>query len=271
MSRLATEGSAPYLKRMNPRDNLYRDLTPERAVELTQNAIGKCDDGELYLQYGVHESFAFDDGRLKVADYGTNRGFGLRGVSGETTGFAHADEITEPAIRRAAETMRLLDPATAQSEAPRRSNTRLYTDSDPLGLVPFVDKVALMERIDAAARARDPRVVQVSASLSGSWQVIDIVRADGFVAHDIRPLVRLNVGVVVEANGRRESGNFGLGGRYLYERLFEEDVWNRAIDEALAQALVNLEFGRRARWRNARAAWPRLVRRAASRSGRSRS
>ena len=137
--------------------------------------------------------------------------------------------------------MRLLDPATAQSEAPRRSNTRLYTDSDPLSLVPFEDKVALMERIDAAARARDPRIVQVSASLSGSWQVIDIVRADGFVAHDIRPLVRLNVGIVVETNGRRESGNFGIGGRYLYDRLFEEPVWNRAIDEALAQALVNLE------------------------------
>ncbi|CAM3123112.1 Metalloprotease TldD-like protein [Sphingomonas antarctica] len=226
---------------MNPRDNLYRDLTPERAIELTHQAIGQCDDGELYLQYGLHESFAFDDGRLKVADYGTDRGFGLRGISGETTGFAHADEISEPAIRRAAETMRLLDSSTQASAAPRRSNTRLYTDSDPLSLVPFEDKVALMERIDAAARARDPRVVQVSASLSGSWQVIDIVRADGFVAHDIRPLVRLNVGIVVETNGRRESGNFGIGGRYLYDRLFEEGVWNRAIDEALAQALVNLE------------------------------
>jgi TldD protein len=93
----------------------------------------------------------------------------------------------------------------------------------------------------AAARARDPRVVQVSASLSGSWSVIEIVRADGFVAHDIRPLVRLNVGIVVEQGGRRETGSFGLGGRRLYDDLFDPATWNRAIDSALAQALVNLD------------------------------
>jgi TldD protein len=107
--------------------------------------------------------------------------------------------------------------------------------------VPFARKVALCQQIDAAARARDPRVVQVSVALAGSWSVIEIVRPDGFVAHDVRPQVRLNVQIVVERNGRRESGYHGLGGRYLYDRLFDEAVWNRAIDVALAQALVNLE------------------------------
>ncbi|MBA3896731.1 MAG: metalloprotease TldD [Sphingomonadaceae bacterium] len=228
----------------DPRRFLYRDdqLTPEAALRLTNAAIGGCDDGELYLQYQSHEAFAFDDGRLKTADYGTARGFGLRGVSGETTGFAHADELSEAAIRRAAETMRLLDPAkAAPAPPPRRSNRHLYTESDPLNLVAFEAKVALLQQIDAAARARDPRVVQVSASIAGSWSVVQIVRADGFVATDVRPLVRLNVGVVVEANGRRESGSFGIGGRYLYGRLMDESVWNRAIDEALVQGLVNLE------------------------------
>jgi TldD protein len=117
----------------------------------------------------------------------------------------------------------------------------MYGADDPLALIPFADKVALCQRIDAAARARDPRVAQVSVSLSASWSVIDIVRADGFVASDVRPLVRLNVAIVAEQNGRREVGTYGLGGRYLYDRLFEETTWNRAIDRALAQSLTNLE------------------------------
>lgn len=226
----------------DPRQLLYRDLDPATAERLTRDALGRCDDGELYLQHRVSESLGFDDGRLKTADYGTETGFGLRGVSGEATGFAHADQISEGAIRRATETLRLLDPAAgALAPPPRRSNRHLYTASDPLSAVPFGDKVALCQTIDAAARARDPRVAQVSVSLSGSWSVIDIVRADGFVASDIRPLVRLNVSIVAKSGNRRESGSFGLGGRYLYDTLFDEATWSRAVDEALRQALVNLE------------------------------
>lgn len=222
---------------------LYRDnqLDPDTAQRLAGELLSRCDDGELYLQYRATEAFGFDDGRLKTADYSTDAGFGLRGVSGEMTGFAHANEISAAAIRRAGETLTLLDPAKAQmSPAPRHNNRHLYTDGDPMGLIPFADKVALCQQIDAAARARDPRVAQVSVGLSASWSVVEIVRADGFVAHDVRPLVRLNVSIVAEENGRRESGFFGLGGRYLYDHLFDPKTWNRAIDEALRQALVNL-------------------------------
>jgi len=228
----------------DPRRFLYRPdgLDPEAAKRLTAEALGGCDDGELYLQYTASESFAFDDGRLKTADFNTEAGFGLRGVSGETTAFAHANELSEAAIRRAAETMSVLDPSRAPKAAPpRRTNTSLYTGSDPLSLVPFAKKVALCQEIDAAARARDPRVAQVSVTLSGSWSVIEIVRADGFVAHDVRPLVRMNVQIVAEQNGRRETGFHGLGGRYLYDDLFAPATWSRAIDIALAQALINLE------------------------------
>ncbi len=228
----------------DPRRFLYRDdgLSPDAALRLTAEALGSCDDGELYLQYIASESFGFDDGRLKTADFNTQAGFGLRGVSGETTAFAHANELSEAAIRRAAETMSVLDPSAApRSAPPRRTNATLYTDADPLSMVPFARKVALCQQIDAAARARDPRVAQVSVSLAGSWSVIDIVRPDGFVAHDVRPLVRLNVQIVVEQNGRRETGYHGLGGRRLYDDLFDPATWNRAIDMALAQALVNLE------------------------------
>ncbi|HEX8571921.1 MAG TPA: metalloprotease TldD [Allosphingosinicella sp.] len=227
----------------DPRRFLYRSdaLSPESALSLTADALKGCDDGELFLQYTASESFAFDDGRLKTADFNTQAGFGLRGVSGETTAFAHANELSEAAIRRAGETMAVLDPSRAKAPPPRRTNATLYTDSDPLSLIPFARKVALCQEIDAAARARDVRVAQVSVSLAGSWSVIEIVRPDGFVAHDVRPLVRLNVQIVVEQNGRRETGYHGLGGRYLYDGLFEPETWNRAIDIALAQALVNLE------------------------------
>jgi TldD protein len=228
----------------DPRSLLYRpgQLSPEEAQALARETLARCDDGELYLQFIASESFGFDDGRLKTADYSRDAGFGLRGVSGEMTGFAHANDISASAIRRAGETLQLLDPATGTRAAPpRHSNRHLYTDASPLDAVPFAEKVKLLETIDAAARARDPRVSQVSASLSGSWSVVEIVRADGFVATDLRPLVRLNVGIVAESNGRRETGNFGMGGRWLYDDLFDPDNWNRAIDTALNQALVNLD------------------------------
>jgi TldD protein len=227
---------------LDPRRFLYRSLDPDGARQQAAKHLTRCDDGELYLQYAASEAFGFDDGRLKTADYHTSSGFGLRGVTGETTAFAHANEISEAAIERAAATLKLLDPATGLAAAPPpRTNQAMYGADDPLSLIPFADKVALCERIDAAARARDPRVAQVSVSLAASWSVIDIVRADGFVASDIRPLVRLGVQIVAEQNGRRETGFHGLGGRYLYDGLFEEPTWNQAIDVALAQALVNLE------------------------------
>ena len=227
---------------MDPRGFLYRNLDPDEAQRLAARHLAAHDDGELYLQYRVSEAFGFDDGRLKTADYNSASGFGLRGVTGETTAFAHANEISAAAIERAATTLKLLDPATASpSGPPPRTNQAMYGAEDPLSLVPFADKVALCQQIDAAARARDPRVEQVSVGLSASWSVIEILRADGFLARDVRPLVRLNVAIVARQGDRRETGFHGLGGRYLYGKLFEEAEWSRAVDIALGQALVNLE------------------------------
>ena len=226
----------------DPRRFLDRSLDPDRARALAARHLSACEDGELYLQYSSSEAFGFDDGRLKTADYHCSSGFGLRGVTGETTAFSHANEISEAAIERAAQTLRLLDAANGRAAPPPgRTNRSMYGADDPLALVPFAEKVALCEQIDAAARAHDHRVAQVSVSLSGSWSVIDVVRADGFVASDVRPLVRLGVQIVAEQNGRREVGFHGLGGRYLYGGLFDEATWNDAVDVALAQALTNLD------------------------------
>jgi TldD protein len=226
---------------VNPRSLLYRTLDPDDARRLAARHLSSCDDGELYLEHSVSEAFGFDDGRLKTASYDNASGFGLRGVTGETTAFAHANEISADAIERAAATLKLLDPAKgAAAPPPARTNQAMYSPDNPLTQVPFAHKVALCQQIDAAARARDPRVAQVSVSLTGSWRVVEIIRGDGFVASDVRPLVRLGVQIVASDNGRRESGMFGMGGRYAYERLFDPANWNRAIDEALDQALTNL-------------------------------
>ncbi|QZD86848.1 metalloprotease TldD [Qipengyuania psychrotolerans] len=228
---------------LDPQALIYgHKLSPDEAQALTRKLLSSCDDGELYMQFIASEAFGFDDGRLKTADYSRDSGFGLRGVSGETTGFAHANEISGAAIMRAGETLQLLDATKSPLAAPpERTNRHLYTDACPLDLVPFAEKVALLEKIDAVARAKDPRVAQVSASLLANWSVVEIVRPDGYVARDIRPLVRLNIQIVAEQNGRRETGSFGLGGRYLYDQLFDEGAWMRAIDEAVRQALVNLD------------------------------
>jgi TldD protein len=226
----------------DPRRFLYAGgLDPDEARRLAARHLAAHDDGELYLQYRHSEAFGFDDGRLKTADYHIAQGFGLRGVSGETTAFAHANELSAAAIERAADTLKLLAQGQRPTPAPPRTNQAHYGREDPLGSLPFADKVALCQQIDAAARARDPRVVQVSAGLQASWSVIEIIRADGFVATDVRPLVRLNVSIVVEQGGRREMGFHGLGGRYAMDRLFDEASWQRAIDIALGQALVNLD------------------------------
>ncbi len=165
---LCARRAPPYIGVMtsptDPRRFLYRAdaLDPDLAQKLAKEALAKADDGELYLQYRATESFGFDDGRLKTADYSTDAGFGLRAVSGEMTGFAHASDISAGAIRRAAETLALLDPASQPHAAPpARTNRHLYDETNLLDLIPFAKKVALCQEVDSAARARDPRIVQV--------------------------------------------------------------------------------------------------------------
>ena len=215
----------------------------ERARTILGEALAGADDGELFVEKSESESYIFDDGRLKNASYDSAEGFGLRVVAGETAGYAHAAEISEAAIMRAASAAKLAKRGYAgeAAEGPRLTNAKLYGDNNPLASPAFSDKVALLQEIDAYARARDPRVVQVSASLHGERRVVEILRADGRLLRDVRPLVRLNVGVVVEHDGRRESGNSGAGGRAGFEAWISPDKWQDQVHEALRMALVNLD------------------------------
>jgi TldD protein len=227
-------------------DNLFFEragLDRGRVDSIVGDALHGADDGELFLEYTQSESFAFDDGRLKSASFDTTQGFGLRAVSGEQTGYAHASELSEDAIRRAAGTVKAVRAGHGgeMAEAPARTNRHLYADINPLRETPFETKVKLLQDIDAYARAKDSRVRQVSASLAGSWQAVRIVRADGQTVEDIRPLVRLNVSVVVGEGDRQESGSHGVGGRVAYQQWLDPANWQAGADEALRQALVNLE------------------------------
>jgi TldD protein len=218
-------------------------VDPERAVAILRDALADADDGELFVERSESESFLFDDGRLKSAAYDATEGFGLRVVAGETAGYAHASEISEAAIRRAADSAALAKRGYSgvAAEGPRATNAKLYGEENPLSSPDFADKVALLQEIDAWARARDPRVVQVMASMAGERREVEILRADGRLVRDVRPLCRLNVQINVERDGRRETGTSGAGGRTGFETFITPERWQEQVEEALRQALVNLD------------------------------
>lgn len=225
-------------------DALFFDTLDRDAAErLLRRGTEGCEDGELFLEYRESEAISLDDGRIRSASYDTTRGFGLRAVAGDAAGYAHSAEISEPALARAAEAVAAVKHGHSGilDVGPRATNARLYADANPLAGLDFAAKTKLLAEIDAFARARDPRVVQVGASLTGEWQAVQILRPDGQRVADIRPLVRFNVSVIVEQDGRRESGSYGTGGRFAYDRVLGEASWKAAVEEALRQALVNLE------------------------------
>ncbi|GAA6162891.1 metalloprotease TldD [Pelagimonas sp. KU-00592-HH] len=218
-------------------------LDPESALGVLRNATGGAEDGELFLERRRSEALVFDDGRLKTASYDASEGFGLRVVNGEVSGYAHSSEISEAALRRAAETARLAvgDGGGVLADGPVATNRKLYTDEDPISGAPFPVKIETLQEIDAFARDLDPRVVQVSATLAASHQEIVILRPDGQMVTDVRPMTRVNVSVIVEQNGRRESGTAGGGGRLGLDGLISPKDWQAKTHEALRVALVNLE------------------------------
>ena len=214
-----------------------------RVEKLTEDALSGADDGELFLEYTQSEAVVFDDGQLKNASFDTSQGFGLRAVSGEVTGYSHASELSEEAIRRAGETVKSVHAGKGGTLAapPPGTNAQLYVDDNPLSMVEFEAKVKLLADMDAYARSKDERVAQVTASLSGSWQAVQVIRPGVLRAGDIRPLVRLNVTIMAAQGDRMETGSYGTGGRVAYDEYLKPETWKKCVDEALRLALVNLE------------------------------
>ncbi|MFO1176403.1 MAG: metalloprotease TldD [Paracoccaceae bacterium] len=217
-------------------------LDEAAALSILRGTLAGADDGELFLERRRAEALVFDDGRLRNASYDASEGFGLRAVRGEVAGYAHATELSETALRRAAETARLAvgNGGGQLAAPPTGTNRRLYGDADPMLDATFAIKVETLREIDAFARDLDARVVQVSATIAASIQEVFILRPEGGLVSDIRPMSRLNVSVIVEQGGRRESGSYGGGGRSGLAALMQPANWQSAVREALRIALVNL-------------------------------
>ncbi|MBR9653039.1 metalloprotease TldD [Thalassovita aquimarina] len=218
-------------------------LDQDQALNTLREATLGADDGELFLERRRGEALVFDDGRVRNASYDASEGFGLRAVNGEVTGYAHSSEISQAALDRAAATARLAvgEGGGTLAEPPQATNKRLYTDADPIAGATFPAKIETLREIDAFARDLDSRVVQVSATIAASLQEIEILRPEGTHLRDVRPMTRVNVSVIVEQDGRRETGTAGGGGRVGLDELLDPADWQDKAREALRIALVNLD------------------------------
>ena len=202
------------------------------------------DSGDIYFQTTKHESWVLEDGLVRTGTHATEQGVGIRAISGEKTGFAYADEIILPALLKASGAARAIARQGKQGQLQAWKNQQvpaLYSADDPIQAMAAAEKVDLLRQVDAYARSRDPRVSQVIVSLAATHETILVASTDGTLAADVRPLVRLNVSVIAEQEGRREQGSYGDGGRFSYQALLKNDSWRGMADEAVRQALVNLE------------------------------
>jgi len=218
------------------------DCGTDRLTHLLGDALSGADDGELFVESIESETLLFDDGKLKSGSFDTRCGFGLRSVYGEASGYAHSGELSTAALTRASNAVRAVSGGHSgtYADAPRKTNVALYGSDNPLLEPDFESKVALLQKIDAYAREQDADVRQVSASLAASHQIVEILRADGQLVRDVRPLVRLSISIVAGEGDRQESGSHGFGGRHSFEQALGERDWKNCVDQALRQAKVNL-------------------------------
>ena len=219
------------------------DLNDSKIDKIVSDSLSKADDGELYLEFCESESFVYDDQRLKSASFDVSKGFGLRAISNESTGYAHSSDIDESSLKKASNTVNFVTKGNIGSfnSSFNRTNKKLYHDVNPINSSLFAEKVETLKKIDEYARKQNTNIKQVSAALNGEWQVVRIYRPGGILVEDIRPLVRLYISVVLEKNGRLENGSRGSGGRINYDNFLSDTHWQSQVDEAIKQAEINLE------------------------------
>jgi TldD protein len=215
----------------------------DKVDQIVTNTLNGCDDGELYVEDNLSENFNFDDNVLKSTSYNESKGFGLRAVSDDLIGYAHSSKLDIKALQEASSTVSSVKNGYSGEKVidPIKTNNKLYSDKNPLNNIDFSKKVRLLENINEYSRSLDKRVSQLAVNLSGSWQKINIFRPSGQKLYDIRPLVRLNISITLESNGKKETGSVGLGGRYAYDDLFNEKTWKSQVHEAISQASIMLQ------------------------------
>ncbi len=215
-----------------------------KTLQILKHATRGTDDGELFLEKRVSESLVFDDQKLRQSSFNMNEGFGIRSVKGEKTGFSHSSTISESSIKEASNIIEVanlgLDQKNRLASPPDKTNKKVYTDTNPFQDIKLKLKIDLLKQINEYARQLDNRVTQVTVSISAALQEIVILRPEGETFSDVRPMARINASVVLEENGRRETGSSGGGGRYKLSRLMEETEWQHFVCEAIRIADVNL-------------------------------
>ena len=219
------------------------ELERKQTEGFVSETLNACDDGELFLEFTQSENLSFDDGQLKSANFNTQQGFGLRAVAGEATGFAHSNELSADALKRAGDSVTSVrsGKGAVVSDHPPGTNRSLYTDRNPVDAASFEDKVKLMQDADAYARSLDDNIRQVSISYGGELQAVEIIRSGGFSRAEKRPLIRFNVSIMTGKGDRQEAGSYGFGGRGTYEELISEDKWQFAVREALRQSEIAMQ------------------------------
>ncbi|MFM1818313.1 MAG: hypothetical protein RL364_1173, partial [Pseudomonadota bacterium] len=239
----------PTLERLATAKSLLLDPfgLDEGHLSRALNAIKahQVDDADLYFQYTRSEGWSLEEGIVKTGSFSIDQGVGVRAVAGEKTAFAYSDDISEASLMDAAATVRAIAAASQskRSKVPSRkvsASRSLYPSLDPMSTMDSTTKVKLLEKVEKLARAKDPRVVQVMAGLATEYDVVLVARADGTLAADVRPLIRLSVSVIAEQNGRREAGSSGGGGRFGLA-YFDDALVETYVDEAVHAALTNLD------------------------------
>jgi len=219
------------------------DLTKEQAEQIVSDTLKNCDDGELFFESSKSESFVLDDQKIKNTSYDTSLGYGLRAVTDDVTAYSHSNEISKKSLKEASQKLisSLKNKKGSLDNFSQKTNSRLYSDTNPIESKPFTEKVLILKNVDEYLRQKDSAVKQVTATISGEYQEIEIIKSNSQNFKDIRPLVRFNVSVMVEKNGRKETGSYGTGGRMSYDDYIANHDWKKVCDQAYKQAMINLE------------------------------
>ena len=216
------------------------DIDSPFIISTVENSLNGSDDGELFIEVVKNENLSFDDGKLKIASSDYSSGFGLRSVIDEKVGYAHSSEISKSSLNRAADTIKSFKSNSNKilEISPNYSNKKYYTDINPISETPFSKKIEILKNIDSYARSLSSNVEQVSVGLASNWQGIRIIKPDGKILDDIRPLVRMNINIAIKKNGKMETGSYGSGGRHESSILIDENNWKKHVDEAYRQANI---------------------------------
>ena len=219
------------------------DLSRNEAENLVSDTLAKCDDGELYLENSKSESILLDDNKIKNSSYSSDLGYGFRAISEEIVAYSHSNEISKNSLKQSAENLKstLRSAKRSYNHSIPKSNKRYYDDINPIEQKTLNEKIKILNDVNKYIRSKDKYVKQVTANFLGEQKSVEIIRSGGEICSDIRPLIRFNVSVMLEKDGRKETGVYGIGGRQSYDSYLKDENWKNVCDEALRIATVNLE------------------------------